>query len=107
MKAEPVAKNGEAKPGAEEGGKLGLAVRALTPEEKKQLGGNATGLVVERAIGPAAKAGLRRGDLITAVNGRPVKSVEELREMVSKAKDNVALLVRRGDSTVFVPIEIG
>ena len=107
MKNEAVAKNGQAKPEAEEGGKLGLAVRALTPEEKKALGGNASGLVVERATGPAAKAGLRRGDLITAVNGKAVKSVEELRAMVSKAKDNVALLVRRGDATVFVPIEIG
>jgi serine protease Do len=107
MKNEPVAKNGNAQPNAEEGGKLGLAVRALTPEEKKQLGGNASGLVVERATGPAAKAGLRRGDLITAVNGKPVKSVDELRAMVAKAKDNVALLVKRGDATVFVPIEIG
>jgi serine protease Do len=107
MKNEQVAKNGGAKPSSEEGGKLGLAVRALTPEEKKQLGGNASGLVVERATGPAAKAGLRRGDLITAVNGKPVKSVEDLRAAVARAKDNVALLVRRGDATVFVPIEIG
>jgi len=107
MKSEPVARGGDAKPQGEEGGKLGLAVRPLTPEERKELGGNATGLVVERAVGPAAKAGLRRGDLITAVNGKPVKSVEELRAMVSKAKDNVALLVRRGEATVFVPIEIG
>ena len=107
MKNEPVARNGNTPPNAEEGGKLGLAVRALTPEERKQLGGNASGLVVERATGPAAKAGLRRGDLITAVNGKPVKSVEDLRAMVAKAKDNVALLVKRGDATVFVPIEIG
>src|SRR4051812_38347287 len=107
MKNETVAKNGASKPDAEEGGKLGLAVRALTPEERKQLGGNATGLVVEGVTGPAAKAGLRRGDLITAVNGKPVKSVEELRAMVARAKDNVALLVKRGDATVFVPIEIG
>jgi len=107
LKNEQVAKNDSARPGSEDGGKLGLAVRALTPEEKKQLGGTATGLVVERATGPAAKAGLRRGDLITAVNGNPVKSVDELRAMVAKAKDNVALLVKRGDATVFVPIEIG
>ena len=89
------------------GGKLGLAVRALTAEERKELGGAAAGLVVEAATGPAAKAGLRRGDLITAVNGQAVKSVEELRALVEKSKDTVALLVRRGDATVFVPIEIG
>jgi serine protease Do len=107
MKSEQVARSGDAKPDADQGGRLGLAVRALTPEERKELGGNAQGLVVERVTGPAAKAGIRRGDLVTAVNGRPVKSVEDLRALVSKAKDNIALLIRRGDATVFVPIDIG
>jgi len=70
---------------------------------------NGLGVYVQSvaASGPAAKAGLRRGDLITAVNGQAVKSVEELRALVEKSKDTVALLVRRGDATVFVPIEIG
>ena len=107
MKSEPVARNGKNAPNTAEGGKLGLAVRPLTPEERKELGGGAQGLVVERAAGPAAKAGIRRGDLITAVNGQQVKSVEDLRAAVAKAKDNIAVLVRRGDATVFVPIEIG
>src|SRR2546430_768182 len=68
MKSEKTARAGD-KPGAQEGGKLGLAVRPLTPEEKKELGGGVQGLVVEGASGPAAKAGIRRGDLVTAVNG--------------------------------------
>jgi serine protease Do len=106
MKSEKTASAGD-KPGAQEGGKLGLAVRPLTPEERKQLGSGAQGLVVESVSGPAAKAGLRRGDLITAVNGQAVKSVEELRALVDKSKDTVAVLVRRGDATVFVPIELG
>ncbi len=82
-------------------------MRPLTAEERKELGGAPPGLVVEAASGPAAKAGLRRGDLITAVNGQAVKSVEEFRALVEKSKDTVAVLVRRGDATVFVPIEIG
>ncbi len=36
-----------------------------------------------------------------------MKSVEEFRALVEKSKDTVAVLVRRGDATVFVPIEIG
>jgi len=44
---------------------------------------------------------------ITAVNGQTVKSVEEFRALVEKSKDAVALLIRRGDATVFVPIEVG
>src|SRR3989442_7531160 len=107
MKSEKTARAGD-KPGTQEGGgKLGLAVRPLTPEERKALGGGAQGLVVEGASGPAAKAGIRRGDPVTAGNGQPGKSVDELRALVEKSKDSVALLIRRGDSTVFVPIEVG
>jgi serine protease Do len=87
--------------------KLGLAVRPLTPEERKELGGGATGLVVEKVGGPAARAGIRPGDLITAVNGAPVKTVDDLKRLVANAKNAVALLVRRGDATIFVPIEVG
>jgi serine protease Do len=90
----------------DEGGKLGLAVRPLTPEEKKELGG-AQGVVVENVSGPAAKAGIRKGDLVTAVNGTPVKSAEELAQLVAKSKDTVALLIKRGEASIFVPIEIG
>ena len=92
--------------GAERGGKLGLAVRPLSPEERKELG-SAQGVVVEQVGGPAARAGIRPGDVITAVNGTPVKSPDELRRQVEKAKGSIALLVRRGDASIFVPIEIG
>jgi serine protease Do len=77
-------------------GKLGLAVR---PTDE--------GLVVENASGPALRAGIRPGDVVTAVNGKPVKSVEELRSAAEKANGTVALLVRRGESSIFVPLELG
>ena len=105
MPTEKVASN--AKPQGEEHGRLGLAVRPLTPEERKELGGSVQGLVVEQASGPAAKAGLRRGDVITAVNGTPVKSVEDLKRAVAKSKDTAAVLIRRGEASIFVPIEMG
>jgi serine protease Do len=89
-----------------EHGKLGLGVRPLNPAEKKELGVT-SGLIVEDASGPAARAGIRPGDVITSVNGAPVKSVEELRQLVAKAKDSIALLVRRGDQNVFVPLDLG
>ena len=76
-------------------GKLGLAVRPGTD-----------GLEVEKSTGAAARAGIRAGDVVTAVNGKPVKSVAELRAAADKAKGTVALLVRRGDATIFVPVEI-
>jgi serine protease Do len=86
-------------------GKLGLAVRPLTKEERKQVG--IDGLIVENATGPAAKAGIQAGDLIVGVNDRPVHSVEQLKELVDKAKGNIALLVQRENARVYVPIPLG
>ena len=92
--------------GAESGGKLGLAVRPLSPAEQRE-SGIAGGLVVEGASGPAARVGIQPGDVILAFNGTPIKSVEQLRTMVSKAGKEVALLVQRDDTQLFVPIELG
>jgi serine protease Do len=103
LQNEQVAK---AKPAAGQHDRLGLALRPLNPEERKELG-VAQGLIVEEASGPAARAGIRPGDVITSVNGAPVKSVEELRRLIAKSKDSVALLVRRGDQSIFVPLDLG
>jgi serine protease Do len=87
-------------------GKLGVAVRPLTPQEKAEakLDG---GVVVERVGGAAAKAGVKQGDVILAVNRTPIKSVEDLRELVGKADKSVALLIQRDDAQIFVPVRIG
>jgi serine protease Do len=85
-----------AKEAGAEAGELGLALR---PSD--------AGLVVENATGAAARAGIRAGDVVTAVNGKPVKSVEDLKAAAGKANGTVALLVRRGEDSIFVPIEIG
>ena len=92
--------------GHQEGGKLGLAVRPLTAEEQR--GANTKGgLVVERASGPAAEAGIQPGDVVLAANGAPVSNAEELRSAVEKSKGHIALLIQRGDSRLFVPVRVG
>jgi len=87
-------------------GKLGVAVRALSPEEKKaaDLTG---GVLVEQVAGAAAKAGVRPGDVIVSVNSVPVKNPEQLRELVGKANKSIALLVQRDDARIFIPVTIG
>ena len=87
-------------------GRLGVAVRALTADERRENGGLG-GLVVEQVSGPAARAGIQRGDLLLSFNGTPLKSAEELRNLVGKAGKSAALLVQREDRQLFVPIELG
>jgi serine protease Do len=92
--------------GAETDGKLGVAVRALTPEEQKQAG-TAGGVLVENVAGAAAKAGLQPGDIILALNNTPVKDPEQLRGIVAKSGKRVALLVQRDEAKVYVPVDLG
>ena len=61
----------------------------------------------EHVAGPAAKAGIEPGDVIVAFNGTPVKDVEQLRALVGKAGKHFALLVKREDATIFIPITMG
>ena len=74
-------------------GKLGVAVRSLSAEEKKSAS-LTDGVFVEDVAGAAAKAGVRAGDVIVSVNRTPVKSPEQLKELIGKAGKSVALLVQ-------------
>jgi len=86
-------------------GKLGVAVRPLSPEEKKQ--SRTAGLVVEKAGGAAAKAGVQPGDLIVGVGSTKVSTVDELKSAVDKSGKTVALLIERQGRQIFVPVKIG
>ncbi len=87
-------------------GRLGLAVRPLKPEERREAG-VASGLLVEDVSGPAARAGIQAGDVVIALNGISVNSVEQLRGLVAKAGKHVALLVKRDDGKIFIPLDLG
>ena len=87
-------------------GKLGLALRPLQPDEQ-QASGIDNGLLVQQASGPAALAGIQSGDVLLSVNGVPVKNIEQVRAAVAKSEKSVALLIQRGDSKIFVPVNLG
>ena len=87
-------------------GRLGLAVRPLDADEARAVGVR-SGVVVEAVNGPAARAGIQQGDVILSVNGVPVSGVEDLRAATAKAGKNVAVLVQREGSKIFVPINLG
>ena len=87
-------------------GKLGLALRPLQPDEQQEAGID-SGLVVQQASGPAALAGVQAGDVLLSINGVAVKNIEQVRATVAKSQKSVALLILRGDSRIFVPVDLG
>jgi serine protease Do len=96
------------KPAGETLGKLGLTVTEVSVDQRKELNVSG-GVLVENAEGVAARAGIRRGDVILAVNNQEVKSVEEFTRLVAPTDKvrTVALLVRRGEGSIYVPLRIG
>jgi len=85
--------------------KLGVAVRPLTDDERKQIESEG-GLLVEQAEGPAARAGVQAGDVILAFNNQTLKSVDQLRHLVDKSRGAVALLIQREGSKIYVPVKL-
>ena len=92
--------------GAVAPGQLGLSLRALTRDERKQAGLD-QGLVVQGVAGPAAKAGIEEGDLLLAINGKPVQSIDQVRGVLAGKPKSVALLVQRDGEKIFVPVNLG
>ncbi|MEX2150393.1 MAG: DegQ family serine endoprotease [Steroidobacteraceae bacterium] len=91
--------------GKAETGKLGLAVRPLSGNERERL--RTIGrLVIAQAEGPAAFAGVEAGDVLIAVNGVQVGTVAEFRKAVEDSGKTVALLIQRGSAQIFVPVRI-
>lgn len=87
-------------------GALGLALRPLDPAEKQQAQ-TEHGLLVEDVGGAAARAGIRPGDVVLSLNGKPVKSVEQISDVLESKPKHVALLIQRNDQRIFVPITLG
>jgi len=64
-------------------------------------------VLVQNASGAAAKAGIQPGDIILSVNGERITGVEQLKALLAKAGKKVAILIERGDSRLFVPVDLG
>jgi serine protease Do len=89
-----------------EKGKLGLALRPLTPQEQQQVGVQG-GLLIGEVSGPAAQAGVAPGDVLLSINNQAVSSVEGVQSAMAKVGKTVALLVMRGGDKIFVPVHLG
>jgi len=91
---------------AAQGPRLGLSLRPLQPQERQQarLEG---GMVVEQVSGAAERAGIEAGDVLLAINGKPVSSIEQIRGVLKSQPKSVALLVQRDGNQIFVPVPLG
>ncbi|RZL66206.1 MAG: PDZ domain-containing protein [Variovorax sp.] len=85
---------------------FGLVVRPLLPQERQVLRIEG-GLLVQRVNAAALRAGVQAGDVILALNGQPVASLEALAAEAKSADGAVALLVQRGPSRLFIPVDVG
>ncbi len=96
---------------------LGVQMVTLTPEMAKQNNSDpntsiqipeVNGVVVIRVIpnSPAANAGVRRGDVIVQVDGKPITSAEQLQNIVEDTRLGQVLQVKvqRGNQTQLLSV---
>jgi serine protease Do len=95
------------KPQPQAGSRFGMALTDLTDAQRKELKVEG-GVLVDGVQGAAAQAGLRRGDVILAINNQDVKSVEQFQQLMGGFDKGriVALLVRRGGNSLYIPFRI-
>jgi serine protease Do len=99
------------KTGSVHRGYLGVGIEPLRPEVAQELGvQNQTGLFVNKVYtgSPAGKAGLKAGDVITQVGGKPVKDARALQFVVSHLPLHkpVDVTVLREGKTENMPVTI-
>jgi S1-C subfamily serine protease len=94
----------EAEPTA---GKLGVTLEPVTPQIAGELGlKNAAGSLAVDEVepgSPADEAGIQQGDVILEIDRQPVKTLEEIKIALGKAKNRpVLLLINRKNQTFYV-----
>lgn len=93
-----------------ENGKLGLDLQPVTPEIAKrlELPADTKGLVVTDVdpSGPAAEAGMDKGDVILEINRQPVETFEQAKSALDRAGDRASLiLIARGGRTIYITVQ--
>ncbi|MFZ0932490.1 MAG: Do family serine endopeptidase [Syntrophobacteraceae bacterium] len=92
-------------------GYLGLTIQNLTPELVRSFGvSEADGVLVANVFkdGPGEKAGIKRGDIIAAFQGKPVGSLDAFRNEVAAAPigQTVLLTILRGGRSREINIRV-
>ena len=104
----PAGRGGKRGKAPDTSNRIGLSLSELSAEQKKQLEVD-NGLLVEDMVpGIASHAGVRPGDVILSINNQDVTTVEQFNQLLNKIRKgrNIALLVRRGDTTTFITMKV-
>ncbi|MCW9024735.1 MAG: DegQ family serine endoprotease [Gammaproteobacteria bacterium] len=75
--------------------------------EGSRLYGRVQGILINKveASSPAAQAGLRAGDVLTSINRRPVRSLQELQQLSIEHNQSLLLNILRGNTALFLYIQ--
>ena len=87
---------------------LGLRVEELSKEQLAALGPDSQVQVIEVVEGPAAKAGIRRGDVLVSLNNRPLKDSATLASLIADLGEGavVPVLLHRDGSPRFLALRL-
>ena len=104
---EQIAKSGKVRRGY-----LGVTIQNLTPELAKRLGiTNDHGALIRdvESGSPAERAGLRPGDVVVEINGKPVTDGRDLQRAASEASPGsaVTLTIIRNGRQNHIPVTLG
>lgn len=97
---------GKAGPVERKSNRIGVVVSELTDSQRNEVGNGV--LVKDVQRGPAAMAGVTRGDVISMINGEIIRDVEDFDRVTSALPEKRSVpmrIVRRGQAS-FIPLRI-
>lgn len=88
---------------------LGLSVRSASSAELASVEADSGVVVTRVSKGPAADAGIKQGDILISLGGKPVTSVQDYRKVVDglPKKGTVPALINRDGSSRFLALKLG
>jgi serine protease Do len=93
-------------------GRIGISTQDLTPELAAAFHTNHTeGAIIAEVAprSPADQVGLRKGDLVIAANGLPIRSATQLRNKIglTPVGERIELILERNGAPQTIPVRVG
>ncbi len=87
--------------------RIGLGLKNLGADQKSAAGVD-HGILIVKVRGAFMQSQLAEGDIILAMNHTDITSVDQFNDLLSRIPrgQTVALLIRRGSSSIYIPIKV-